>query len=95
MEISRQSNGVLRLGGDLHIGDVEALRSALLMELAASPALELELSGVERCDTASLQILCSLGRSADRDGKGLRLHGTPAALSEPGAILGLSLESLA
>jgi anti-anti-sigma factor len=94
MEISQQGDGVLRLQGDLHISDVEALRSALAGGLAAGTALVLEISGVDRCDTASLQLLCSLRRSAEKDGKDLRIFGASEAIREASSILGLSLEYL-
>jgi anti-anti-sigma factor len=94
MEITRQSEGVVQLKGELHISEAEELRSALLGELAATPALVLELSGVDSCDTASFQLLCSLRRSAEREGKALRISVFSAAMREASAILGLSLEDL-
>jgi len=92
MEILRQESGVVCARGDLHISEVEVLRTALLSELAAAPALQLDLSGVSSCDTASLQLLCSLHTSARRVGKQLRIVSPSAVLREASAILGLSLE---
>jgi anti-anti-sigma factor len=95
MEILGQDGGVIRARGDLHISEAEELRSALLAELGASPTLVLDLSEVDSCDTASFQLLCSLQKSAERDGKKLRISATSAAIRDGGVILGLSLEELA
>lgn len=85
----------MRVQGDLHINEVEELRSALIRALAAAtPALVLELSGVDNCDTASLQLLCSLQKSAEKSGKELRITAPSAAIREASATLGLSLEAL-
>jgi anti-anti-sigma factor len=94
MELLRQESGVVRVTGDLHISEAEQLRSVLLRELAA-PTLVLELYGVQSCDTASLQLLCALHKSAQRDGKQFRITSASPAVSEAAALLGLSLEDLA
>jgi anti-anti-sigma factor len=94
MEFSRMDDGVACLNGDLHIADAEALRSVLLSELAAAPELVLDASGVDSCDTASFQLLCSLRKSAERDGKVFRISALSAAMRDASAILGLSPEDL-
>jgi anti-anti-sigma factor len=94
MELLRQEEGTVQLRGDLHISESEELRSALIGELAANPALVLDLSGIDSCDTASFQLLCSLRKSADRDGKELRISAFSAAMHEASAILGLSAQDL-
>jgi len=94
MEILRQDQGVALARGDLHISDAEELRSTLLDKLAASPALVLDLSGVDSCDAASFQLLCSLQKSAQRDGKKFHISATSVAIREASASLGLSLEEL-
>ena len=94
MEILRQDDGVVCARGDLHISEVDELRNALLRELAAAPSLILDLSSVDSCDTASFQLFCSLRKSADKDGKDLRISALSAAMREASAILGLSMEDL-
>lgn len=95
MEILREQKGVLRAQGDLHISDVEEMRSALIRELAEAPGLVLDLSQVSSCDAASLQLLCSLQKSAEKNGKQFRISTPSAATCEASAILGLSLDGLA
>jgi anti-anti-sigma factor len=94
MEILRGDQGIVRAIGDLHISDAEELRSCLLCELKAAPELILDLSGVDSCDTASFQLLCSLRKSAERDGREFHISALSAAMREAGAVLGLSLENL-
>ena len=94
MEISRTNDGVVCLGGDLHISDAAELRSALLRELASTPDLVLDVSGVDSCDTASFQLLCSLRKNAERDGKEFCISALSAAVLEASAVLGLSVRTL-
>jgi anti-anti-sigma factor len=94
MEISRQGEGVVQVGGDLHISEAEDLRRALIDELTTLPALVLDLSQVNSCDTASFQLLCSLRKSAERCGKEFRISAPSPAMRETSAILGMSLEDL-
>lgn len=94
MKILRQDHGAVQVRGDLQISEANELRSALLGELAAAPVLVLELSGVDSCDTASLQLLCSLQKSAEKDGKEFCITAPSAAMLEASAVLGLSLEDL-
>lgn len=95
MELLREQKGVLRAEGDLHISEIEEMRSALIHELSETSELVLDLSEVSSCDAASLQLLCALQKSAERDGKEFRIASPSAAMCEASAILGLSLESLA
>jgi anti-anti-sigma factor len=94
MGILRDEKGVLRAQGDLHISEIEETRSTLIRELNEAPRLVLDLSEVNSCDAASFQLLCSLQKSAERDGKQLRILSPSAAMHEASATLGLSLEDL-
>lgn len=94
MEVSRMDDGVVRVKGNLHISNAEELRSALLSELAVAPDMVLEVSGVESCDTAGFQLLCSLKKSAERDGKKFHISTPSTAMLEASAMLGLCLKNL-
>jgi anti-anti-sigma regulatory factor len=95
MEILQQPDGSVRLQGALHISEVEELRSALLGELASAAKLTLDLSGVESCDTASFQLLCSFQKSAREKNKEFHISALSVAMREAAATLGLSLEDFA
>jgi anti-anti-sigma factor len=94
MEIFRDDKGVVQVRGELHISEAEELRTELIGSLKTTPALLLDLSGVTGFDTASFQLLCSLQKSAERDGKEFRIVAVSVGMREASAILGLSLEDL-
>jgi anti-anti-sigma regulatory factor len=95
MEILRQDDGSVRLQGHLHISDAEELRAALLGGLASDAGLTLDLSGVESCDAAGFQLLCSAQKSARESNKGFHISALPVAMREAAATLGLSVEDFA
>jgi anti-anti-sigma factor len=94
MQISRVAGNVVKLAGTLDINHTEELRSALLSELNALPELVLDLSAVNGCDAAGLQVLCALQKSAQGSGKTFRISEPSNAMRECSAIAGLSLENL-
>ena len=91
---SKEPN-TLRLAGELDLYSVETACEALLDHLARQPGLELDLSGVEACDTAGLQLLLAVRRSAAAASKSFAIHTPSPAIEQCGELLGLSLESLA
>ncbi len=66
-----------RLPGRLTINEAGALRDILAGWLAEGPDLALDPRGVEAADTAGLQLLIALRRSAGQAGKTVRLAGPP------------------
>ncbi len=96
MNLSRQSDGELQVSGDLHIQGSQEFRQLLLREVESEPtnALRLDLSAVDRCDTASLQLLCSLAKSVKNAGKEFYISSPSVAVREVSKLLGLSLKDL-
>jgi anti-anti-sigma regulatory factor len=91
MPFHKQENGVGRLSGDLHISDVDELRSALLAWLHDPSATELDLTEVERCDIANLQLLVSLSETARSIGQPCCMSPLPPAMQEINGILGFPM----
>jgi anti-anti-sigma regulatory factor len=85
MEILHQPDGSVRLQGALHISDAEELRAALLGEVTSAATLTLDLSGVESCDTASFQLLCSVQKSARDRNKEFHISALPVVMREAAA----------
>lgn len=85
----------LKLEGPLNINSVEGLQEVMARYAGQTSDLQLDLSGIDACDAAGLQLLCSLRSSAAACGKPLRI----VAVSEPFTALtqalGVSIESLA
>jgi anti-anti-sigma regulatory factor len=70
--------GTLRVSGSLHTTAVGPLREALLKCLSAQSEVAVDLTGVDMCDTASLQVLFACQSSAASQGKTLRVTASPA-----------------
>jgi anti-anti-sigma regulatory factor len=81
--------GVLTLAGKLDISIADELRTALRAHLAQYPAPALDLSQVEKCDAAVLQLLWSAQRTSP-----VRIAGCCPAVKEAAVALGLSLQEL-
>ena len=94
MEILRTEEGLVKLQGDLHISSAEDLRGALIVELASVSALVLDLSEVDSCDSASLQLLCSLKKSAGVCSKAVSVTGLSTAMVDTCSMIGFSLKDL-
>lgn len=84
----------LKLEGALNISSAEVLQEVMGRYAGQASHLRLDLSEIEACDAAGLQLLCSLRSSAAASGKSLRI----VAVSEPFTVLaralGVSVESL-
>ena len=75
--------------GDLDLYNVETAREALLNHLSDKRGLELDLSGVETCDTAGLQVLVAAQRSAVASRKAFLIQSPSPAIEKCGERLGL------
>lgn len=82
------------LEGDCTIVDAEAWQRRFIDWLAGHTSLVLNLSGVEHCDAAFLQLLCALRQAAALRGCPYRLAGLSAAVVDAAAELGLDLAEL-
>ena len=89
-----ESSGVLKIAGTLSIPAAEDVRKALSDAFNGNSGPVLDLSGIEDCDTAGLQLLWSAINTAQRLNKRLRLLEIPSAVAEIAAVLGLPLQQL-
>jgi anti-anti-sigma factor len=94
VQITKDENsGVVRIQGALSIGEVAEMREALCHSLSEKSNLVLDLSAVESCDTAALQLLCSARKTVDSRGQ-VRLVGLCGAVVNAAAALGLEIGEL-
>jgi anti-sigma B factor antagonist len=85
MQIRRQQEGTrtcLYPEGEMTIYQAAELKPALFDALAASSALEIDLSAVSELDTSGVQLLMLLKNVAAANDKTLRLSGHSAAVLE-------------
>lgn len=89
MEITHTQPEILKISGTLDAFSVEDLHQAFTAFVQQPGDLVLDVSDVERCDTAALQLLCSLYRTAQQLCKPLRIEGTSEAIAESARALGI------
>jgi phospholipid transport system transporter-binding protein len=72
------------------VADVTALKAGLGRLVRSPHPVALEIAGLERIDTAGLQVIAAFLR--DRNERGLRIewHGTSAPLASAAQLLGLA-----
>jgi phospholipid transport system transporter-binding protein len=83
--------GVLTISGTLDIASANSLRETLFDCLMNQTEIAADLSGVDGCDAAGLQVLLAGLRDAAADGKTLRLTAVPHAVRETAAALGFPI----
>lgn len=84
-----EASGVLRLSGRLDIYATDAARTELVDHFSVLKSAHLDLTALEGCDAAGMQLLCAARRSAVQGGKPFGVELSPAA-RECCARLGLS-----
>ena len=87
--------GQWRVRGDLDFHTVGALLRAGLESFAAPGDIEVDLSAVERTDSAGLALLLEWARAARVGGGALRLRAVPSQLRAIAAVSGLDTVFLA
>jgi len=92
MALPSVKHNPLAVEEDLHISRIDELRAMLRERLDSSGEIELDLSGVTACDTASVQLFVSLKKSAQARGTCLRIKATSTVFQETLRTLGVSLE---
>jgi anti-anti-sigma regulatory factor len=88
------ATGLLKISGSLHVNDAEKLCHGLRDQLAEGQELVLDLSEVDACDTACLQLFYAARNSALRQQKPFRVTALSSAIVDTGKILGMPLELL-
>jgi anti-anti-sigma regulatory factor len=86
-----KTTGILRIAGHLRIDEVGPLKSALCQYVLNEPKLDLDLSAVDSCDAAGLQLLLAAEKTAAHLGKPYSLQSVSDAVTQSAAALGLTL----
>jgi anti-anti-sigma regulatory factor len=84
----------MTLAGKWNIENAEELQGRLTGSLDPNEDIVLDLAGVASCDTAALQLLWSLRRTALERGLGFRVAAMSPAIVEIAGALGLPLREL-
>ncbi len=70
----------LKIAGSFSIYDAAAHREALFAALTAHDDVVVDLNGVETCDVAGIQLLCSAQKMAADKGKRLSITAAPPSV---------------
>jgi anti-anti-sigma factor len=87
--IPDQCDTALTLTGALDINAAAGVRTALLQYLEQHTCISLDLSQIESCDAAGIQLLLALGKSAEAAGKPLVVVAASDAFTSNSADLGI------
>ena len=86
------TTSVLIISGTLDIDTANSLREALLECFSLQPEVRADLSAVDACDAAGLQVLLAGQRNAALLGKALHVNTASPAVLETAAALGFSIQ---
>ena len=79
----------IALASNCSVKDAVALKESLCAVADADASVVLDASGVERVDTATVQLLCAFVRERVASNKGIVWQGVPAAMQEAARLLGV------
>ena len=83
MSIEQEEKGggmTLKIAGSFSIYEATSHREALLAALTTHDDVVVDLNGVEACDVAGIQLLCSAGKTAADNGKRLSVTAAPPSV---------------
>lgn len=84
-----RNEGTLTLGADCTVAQADALKSALASRVAETGPVTLEVSALQRIDTAGLQLLAAFVRDRRAAGRAVAWGGRASALETAAQLLGL------
>lgn len=87
---ARPAASALTLAAECTVADADALQSALAQRLEQPAAVIVDVSGLQRIDTAGLQLLAAFVRDRRTAGRAVEWRGRAAALDTAAGLLGLS-----
>jgi anti-anti-sigma factor len=94
-DIVLESNSMLKIAGEQTIATAGDLHKTLIEYLDRGQAMALDLSEIRVCDTAALQLIYGLCRSAVERKQRFQITAVSAAVAETVAALGLALPGFA
>jgi anti-sigma B factor antagonist len=75
----------------LTIYEVTEIREKILTCLNKDSHLQMDLSQVTECDTAGIQLLCSILRTARKKGEAITIHSFSRAIRDTARMIGIEL----
>ncbi len=88
-ESDREEDGALVLAADCTVVQADTLKSELVRRVAESGPVAVDVSALQRIDTAGLQLLAAFARDRRTAGRAIEWRGRSPALDAAAALLGL------
>ena len=85
-----QEDGALALTAECSVAEADSLKSELKRRLEESEPVTVDVSALQRIDTAALQLLAAFVRDRRGAGRAVRWRGQAAALDTAAGLLGLN-----
>jgi ABC-type transporter Mla MlaB component len=83
-------SGAFAVAAECTVADASSLKSGLAKLLEDSGVVTLDISAVQRIDTAGLQVIATFIRERESHGRQVEWRGTAPALAAAAKLLGLS-----
>jgi ABC-type transporter Mla MlaB component len=87
--LAAPSTPVVTLSSNCTVKDAAALKESLCAVVHSEEPVTIDVGGVERIDTAAVQVLCSFVRERAADARGVVWLGVTDALNEAANLLGV------
>jgi ABC-type transporter Mla MlaB component len=86
----KSGSGAFALAAECTVADAESLKTGLAKLLNHSSVVTLDISAVQRIDTAGLQVITTFIRERESHGRKVQWRGAAPAVSTAAELLGLS-----
>jgi ABC-type transporter Mla MlaB component len=87
---SRAADGVFALAAECTISDIAPLRAGLTSLLEHPSAVTLDIEGVQRIDTAAMQMVAAFVRERESQGRQVQWRGSAPVFGSAARLLGLA-----
>jgi len=101
-DVAREETGgaealgpTLRLEGEWSIANAEDLHQLFETHVSRHANVVLDLTGVRACDTAAVQLICSLWKTSAQGGRWFRIAASSPAVQATASALGVPIGELA
>ncbi len=90
----KEGKAIVKIKGAMSVEEAAELGRALLEGITENSGLEIDLSEVDDCDTAGIQLLCSTGKTARESKKDFSITACSDQVKDVADRIGLNLDTV-